>query len=275
MTTQPRFRCSYELDDRVDKELANLCQKTYRSLQNALTPQIKLRRGENGLPDPVQYYLLYTTALVYGAADALVTLVLHNLGREARLLERQIFECSVRAEFYANNPDVARLALLSTPFQEKKLLDQLGYDKTSQRYLRISKTCDEVAAKHPESRIFREPSLLEMIRRNKDIELTRFYTLHYRLSSQLAHATLAGVGSVWGKKGLSFDSRLSNPNWSLEMVCVYLLSFMNLLNEHLEVGIKDTIGDLTIEWKRVEKRLRGENPHQGQMTTQASPESSK
>jgi len=87
--------------------------------------------------------------LIYGAADAALTLVLHNLGREARVFQRQIFECLIRASNYAENPDEAKLALVSTAFQEMALLDQLGYDRTSERYSRLRQFSESVADVFP------------------------------------------------------------------------------------------------------------------------------
>ena len=81
------FTCSYELDERLTRELVKLNQATYRLLQATLSGSyydIKLDR--DGMPDAVQYYLLYVAALVYGACDAALTLALHNLGREAEFL---------------------------------------------------------------------------------------------------------------------------------------------------------------------------------------------
>jgi hypothetical protein len=47
--------------------------------------------GKQLLPNAVQVWVAYLGALVYGAADSALTLSLHNLGREARILERQIY----------------------------------------------------------------------------------------------------------------------------------------------------------------------------------------
>jgi len=47
---RPPFKCTYELDQRLDKELANLFQCMYRAIQSILGDQTKLRlRARQGI----------------------------------------------------------------------------------------------------------------------------------------------------------------------------------------------------------------------------------
>jgi hypothetical protein len=227
------FRCSYELDQRVDKDLVNINQSLYRSLQASLGNSYKLAYAPDGMPDAVQYYLLYVAALIYGAADAVLTLVLHNLGREARILERQVFEYWLRAAYFVEHPEEARIALHSTAFQERALLDQLGYSKDSERYRDIVRVCNEIVESMPEAAKYREPTVRSIIDPKNNEDLARFYALHYRASSQIAHASFNGVGGVWSSDGLSFDSRQADPNLTLVQVTSYLLAFLTLLDKAL------------------------------------------
>jgi|ERR1700680_1315857 len=256
MTTAVKFKCSYTLDQRVDKELANFNQETYRFLQSIFASGYKVRYEKDGMPNAVDYFLLYNSALLYGAADAVLTLVLHNLGREARILERQAFEYWVRATHYASNPDAARLALYSTPFQEKRILDDLGYDKNQKRYRRLARICQEVQQKVPDAENYREPPLRAIINPKGDPDLNRFYALHYRVSSQMAHATSAGVGGVWNTDGLSFDSRQKNPNYTLVNVTIYLLAFLTLLSEHMSIDISAKLSASKERWNRIQQTLK-------------------
>jgi hypothetical protein len=94
---RPKFNCRYALDDRLNEPLVNLNQRIYRSLQSFLDGKVNIRLepgmyiGKQLLPNAVQVWVAYLGALVYGAADSALTLSLHNLGREARILERQIY----------------------------------------------------------------------------------------------------------------------------------------------------------------------------------------
>jgi len=250
------FRCSYELDARLDKELVQLNQSLYRRLQQALEGGYKVRLTSEGLPDAVQFYLLYVAALIYGAADAVLTLSLHNLGREARILERQVFEYWLRASYYAEHPEEARVAFHSTPFQEKALLDELRYSKDSDRYREVLDTCNEIALKVPEAARYREPSVRSIIDPKNNEELSQFYALHYRASSQMAHASFNGVVGVWGMEGLSFDSRQGNPNYSIETTTSYLLVFMILINDKLELNLSAELESFKETFAQIQRRLR-------------------
>jgi hypothetical protein len=207
------------------------------------------------MPDAVQYYLLYVAALIYGAADAVITLSLHNLGREARIIERQIFEYWLRAAYFADHADEARIALHSTPFQEKMLLDQLGYSKDSQRYRDIARACLEIETAFPEAARYREPSVKSIIDPNNNGKLARFHALHYRAASQMAHASFNGVGGVWGIEGLSFDSRLPNPNFSIVQVASYLLAFIGLIDQKLDLKITRQLQTLRENFATIQERV--------------------
>jgi hypothetical protein len=249
------FHCSYDLDQRLDRELVNLNQSLYRRLQSALSDGYKLQFSDDGFPNAVQYYLLYVAALIYGAADAALTLTLHNLGREARVLERQIFEYWLRAAYFADHPEEARVALHSTPFQEKKLLDEFGYTKESDRYREVLESCDIVEGKMPAAKQYREPSVRQIIDPKNNPDLARFYALHYRASSQMAHASFNGVGGVWGPNGLSFDSRQDDPNFTIVSVTKYLLVFIELAHRELRLGLDADIDEFRRRFMAVQERL--------------------
>jgi hypothetical protein len=98
----PKFKCTYELDDRVSLDLANLTQRLYRFIPKMLGGQFKFKAVRTKLvdiqyqPEPAQVWLASSAVLAYGCADATLTLVLHNLGREAEVMGRQVFEHVLR-----------------------------------------------------------------------------------------------------------------------------------------------------------------------------------
>jgi hypothetical protein len=232
----------------------NLNQALYRFIPKALTGKAVTRLESDGLPNALDYYLLYTSALIYGAADAALTLTLHNLGREARILERQVFECWVRSAYYAANPDEAKLALLSTAQQEVRQLDALGYDQGSERYSRVSKAAQTGESRSKSVRTYREPSLGSILRQPGNEALHRMYALMYKIPSQMAHASFNGTGGVLTEDGISFDSRQRLPNYGIGSVTVCLIAFLELLDKHFVLNVTDEIAGFKATWKDVERK---------------------
>jgi hypothetical protein len=261
MNPNRAFSCRYELDQRPDSELVNFNQELYRSIPQIIGDKADIPLDEDNLPDAVHYYLLYTSALVHGAADAALTLILHNLGREARIHERSIFEYWVRAKFYSDNPEIAKLALRASLFQEREILDRLGYDKTSPRYTELNATCQSVEPRYPDAVRYKEPSLGQILGSGKSEQLTQFYTFHYRLSSQTAHAAFAGSGGIMTEQGVQFDGREPDPNISLVAIITYLIAFIELLASKLELaeGMR-RLPDLRKRWNTIQDRLEGARP---------------
>jgi hypothetical protein len=253
--TLHKFHCTYELDTRLDRDLIGLSQVIYRELAASLGPNYRVPMDENNIPKAVPFYLLYLSALVYGAADAAVTLTLHNLGREARIIERQLFEYWVRSSFYSENPELAQLAMYSTASEERKILDGLNYPRDSDRYRRVMSEAALLDDLKPDAVKFREPSLQSMLSANDSAKLKQLYTLHYRIASQIAHGAFAGIGMVIGDEGVTFDSRIPEPNNSIQMVILYVLGFFQILNRELELGVSETIEGFKTDFERITSRL--------------------
>jgi hypothetical protein len=224
-------------------------------IQSSLGGQYKVRIDDDALPNAVEYLVLYSSVLFYGAADATLTLILHNLGREARLMERQMFEYWTRASYFANNPAEAKRKFLATPFEERAMLDDLNYDKSRDRYKSVSRQCNEVLEKFPNAWPYREPSIREMLGPKEDARVTSFYALHYRVPSQTGHGTAAGVGNVWDEAGVRFDSREKNPNQSLETSTLYILGFLDVLNEHLDIDVSKELDSLRLEFSSIQAKF--------------------
>jgi hypothetical protein len=83
----------------------------------------------------------------------------------------------------------------------------------------------------------------------------RFYALHYRVTSQMAHATFAGSGNIWSEDGVSFDSREALPNFAIESSTVYLLAFLELVDKHLELGVSRAVDEFKRRWNEIFNRL--------------------
>jgi hypothetical protein len=257
-----KFRCNYSLDEAVDRDSVDLCQRVYRLIQSSLKAHVDLPLASDGYPEAVPYYMIYCAALIYGAADAATTLVLHNLGREARLFERQIFECWVRAKYYVDNPNEARKAMLATPFAERRILDGLGYEKESPRYKSLIEACDQVIAVEPDAGRYRELSISDILRPHENDDLRRLYTLQYRIPSQMAHGTFAGVGGVLSEAGISFDSRETLPTYTIGTITVYILAFLQILNEVFKLDLEKELAEMEIRRGELQSRMyaaRGES----------------
>lgn len=271
--TTRKFICRYELDERIDRDLANLTQVTYRSLQSFLGDRVNItvntRQGvtREPFPDPAQAWVIYCTSLIHGAADAAVTLAVHNLGREARILARQIFEYVFKSQYFCTHPLAAKRELETEPFRELWLLEDLGYDRRARRYRDLKRECAELARKRPalaayakKTRRKEPPSVPKSMgrgsRRSKEM-----YALHYRMPSQTLHAGVLGMRDVITEEGIQFDSRETYPNYVLIDVCRYVIVFARILNSTFSLNKGKEIGELVASLKPIEKRL---TPQRGQ-----------
>jgi Family of unknown function (DUF5677) len=269
---KPPFKCSYELDQRPDKDLANLFQRMYRAVQSMLGAQVKFtlkpRQGieREVFPDPVQAWTIYIASLLHGVSDAALTLVLHNLGREARILERQAFEYVTKAMYFQRHPRAAKREMEAEVFRDRHLLNQLGYDKRSKRYRHINGLCVALAKKRPAlaeyaRRTMRNPppSVPDTLGPKRKQGMARramtMYALHYRTASQTLHATVLGMREVITERGVSFDGRLANPNMTLLFMARYVLAFLKILDQVFALDKADEVQAFEAELKLTEQRL--------------------
>jgi hypothetical protein len=263
----PPFKCSYELDQRPDKELANLFQRMYRAIQSLLGDQanltLKPRQGiERELaPDAVDAWTIYLASLLHGVCDAALTLILHNLGREARILERQAFEYVTKAMYFQRHPFAAKREMEAELFRERHLLDEIGYDKRSKRYRNIRALCLALAKKRPALAAYARktmkrvpPSVPETLGRKGRRRLT-MYAYNYRMSSQTPHATILGMREVITEKGVQFDGRLASPNLSILFMARYVLVFLTLIDQVFALERASEVKAFEDELKPVERRL--------------------
>lgn len=269
---RPPFKCSYELDQRPDKDLANLFQRMYRAIPSMLGDEAKFTLkprqaiARELAPDPVQAWTIYIASLLQGVCDAALTLLLHNFGREARIMERQAFEYVTKAMYYQRHSRAAKREMEAEVFRDRHLLRQLNYDRRSKRYRNIDALCVALAKKRPVlAKYARDtadrtpPTVPKTLgsRRNRGLGKRRaaMYALHYRTASQTLHATILGMREVITENGVSFDGRLNNPNMSLLFMARYVLTFLKLLDEVFELGKADEVKALEDEFQPTEQRL--------------------
>jgi hypothetical protein len=252
VTSTPKpFVCPHNLDQRIDRELLRTFEQAKFALQGAFENGrlgIHLRQND-GLPaEPWQAWMVYLAGLTFGAADALVTLVMHNLGREAVILERALYEYSQKAIYYANHKAEAELEFYAGPFREIKLLNELDYDKSAARYTEAAETSDHLSqvrpdvAAHAAANEGRERGFHSMVKANHGkTAAVSDYAFYYRQQSQTPHASILGMPQViefnrngnLGEVFLKFDSRLPYPNWSLFLGLQHIVNFMALMvNEY-------------------------------------------
>ena len=265
--SMPKFKCNYSLDERIDEQLGQLCWDLLRSIQPYLGDRVniplKTRQGVTRelLPDPVQVWTLYYAVLIAGAADGALTLSVHNLGREGRILVRQIFEYTFKAQYFAKHPRSAKRELETEPFRELWLLDDLGYDRRSSRYRKLRAECSQLAKKRPalydyakKTRRKEPPSVPESMGRPSR-HRRGTYSFHYRLPSQTLHGGVLGIRDVFTSDGIRFDSRERNPNLALLDTCRYIVAFLKILNGVFSLGKSKDIDGLFDRVKRTEDRL--------------------
>jgi len=259
------FACRYDLDQRPDRDLVNLTQRLYRSIQPFLGDKsnirLKPRRAvaRDVIPDPVETWTTYLAVLIAGTADAALTAVLHNLGREARALVRQVFECGAKAAYFAGHPRIAKLELESEPFRELTLLDELGYDKRTRRYRDVKRECNALRrarptlAKHAKGREL--PSVKATVGRRKSRKTEKSYAFHYRIASQTVHGGILGMRDVFGENGVNFDGREDNPNLALLFMSSYILVFLRVLNDVFKLARDADLDAFTAEYQTLQKRI--------------------
>lgn len=250
--------CKYNLDQRCDTKLVRLCQGSYRLIQDAFPRPYKFSMGKDGTPDAGQQWLVYYATRVFGAADAALTLIVHNLAREAILLQRQIFEYTVRAEYYAKDPKAATLERDVEPLRRLRLDTKLGFDETSKRYKALKERCDALKVDRPELAAYfdkhqEEPlDLRSMMGPATDKELDKIYAWNYKYLSQKHHGTILDLREAYAD--ISFDSRLDDPNPLLLILTQGIGAFLVLLRDHLGFDIDKQISALTEQLKPFQDR---------------------
>jgi len=265
----PKFTCSYNLDDRLDRDLVNLTQGLYRFIPVAIKGSFPFKAVRTRLvdvqyqPEPAQIWLASSAVLAYGCADAALTLTLHNLGREAEVLGRQVFEHVLRAYYYVQHRRTAKHQFELAPFRELRLLRDLGYDRRKKRYRDLIKFCDAVKKSRPklatmasgtakEKTKGKEPDVMTMLgRKTKRAKYT--YALWYRVPSQLSHGTVLGMTELFDEQGrMTMDSRLTNPNRTLVQVSANLILLIELLNREFRLHQDSAIKRFKAEFQRLQ-----------------------
>jgi len=251
MASDTKFKCTYTLDNKCDVDLVQICQETYRLVQSCFPAPFEFKIGPDGIPDAVQIWLIYYASRVYGAADAALTLVLHNLGREAVTMQRQLFEHLTSTKYFIDNPEIARLERDAEPFRDLNLMDRIGIDTKSANYLSVLRRCETVKRTKPDVYTYVQKhkdgpiDLRSMLGPQADTQTSQAYALHYRFPSQTAHATILGHRHVFSSSGVKFDSSLDDPNPFIALVSLYGLQFLEMLDGTLGLGIGTKIQDLS------------------------------
>jgi hypothetical protein len=259
--------CATPLDTRVDAELVALNQRATSLIPDFFTG-VRIEQ-QGGVPIRFEeMWVSYFAAEMLGNADAALITIVHNRGRQARILERQMYEVLKKTEYYVAHPDEARLELLAAPWRDKEFAEQMQWDQASVRYVSILKAIDTVSRRFPDVPQYarhhrREKTFREMVGDQCDIEATHEYAFNYRRLSQTAHVAAAGMEDVFdyrsdGNIGIKFDSRLADPDFAIQNMTLYLISFLNVVNQLFELGRDEEVDDLTACSDQIMARLRPE-----------------
>lgn len=267
------MRCDVTLDFRIDRELLALNQEATNLLPSFFDgTRIELDADE--LPkDCSQVWLAYLAAEIYGYADTTLIAITHNRGRQARILVRQMYECMKRAEYYATHSDDARLELLSWPWREKKFCDEMGFPNSSERYKATQHAIETITRKYPDVPAyaarhgFRERPFRDMVGDTDPKE----YAFHYRRLSQSPHGSVVGMQDALdfrsdGALGIRFDSRLDDPALDVEASTMYLLRFLDILDQVLAKGCEEKIKTLDRKFMAILARLHPQEYAEGNDT---------
>jgi hypothetical protein len=231
--------CGTSLDERINQDLLALNQRA-----TALLPRffegVQMEQEGNM---PVRFgeaWLSYLAAEIYGAADTALIAIVHNRGRQARSLERQMYEMMIKAHYYIENEPDARLEYLALPYRDLEFMQQMQWDQQAPRYVGAAKAAKTVAQRFPDVETYVqkntwEKSVHKMVGDSKDPDVIREYAFHYRRLSQTPHGTILGMLDVLdfrsdGNIGIRFDSRLHDPNFAVQNMTIYLIAFLELVN---------------------------------------------
>jgi hypothetical protein len=180
--------------------------------------------------------------------------IMHNGGRQARILERQMYEMMVKAQYYSANENDARLEYLAMPFRDIEFMNQMGWGFASPRYAAAAKAANVMAQRFPDASTYarenpREKPVRKMVGPNEDKDAIHEYAFHYRRLSQTPHGTASGMLDVLdfrsdGNIGIRFDSWLQDPNFAIQNMTIYLIAFLELVNGVFDLGRESEIEEL-------------------------------
>jgi hypothetical protein len=246
-------QCATTLDDRIDHLTFALNQRATRFISEWYRGVQIEKVGHT----PVRFeemWVTYLAAEIYNNADAALICILHNRGRSARILERQMYEAYIKARFYADNPELARLEYLAMPFRDQHLEDQSGREKTSPRYQSILAAVAAVSSQWPEVAAYvqshnKEIDLRSMVGPHGDDDVDQEYAFRYRRLSQTPHGSVSGMHDVFdyrddGNIGIWFDGRLPDPTFALHSMTVMLIGFLEIMNRVHHLGRDEEVRSL-------------------------------
>jgi hypothetical protein len=259
--------CAAPLDTRADTELLALNQRA-TSMIPEFFKGLQIEQ-QGGVPSRCEeMWVAYFAAEMFGNADAAIITIVHNRGRQARILERQMYEVLKKAEYYVAHADEARLELLAAPWRDKEFAEQMHWDQSSIRYASILKAIEVVSQRFPEVPQYarqhrREKTFREMVGDQHDTNAAQEYAFNYRRLSQTAHVAAAGMEDVFayradGNMDVKFDSRLPDPDFAIQNMTLYLIAFLDLANRLYGLGRELEIDELAAWSDRVMARLRPE-----------------
>jgi hypothetical protein len=256
--------CGTPLDDRIDTQVFALNQRAtaafptwFEGVQIETVGALPVRCGE--------IWDAYLAAEIYNNADAALICITHNRGRPARILERQMYEALIKANFYVTHPDLARLEYLAMPFRDLALEKQLKRDPASARYTGIAAAVDVISKKFPEVVTYvekhkKEIDLRSMVGPQNDPDADFEYAFNFRRLSQTPHGSISGMHDVFDygtddKVGIWFDGRLPDPTFAVETMTLLLFDYLDLMNGVFHLDKSDEIKAMRNENGEIIKRL--------------------
>lgn len=257
--TESKIECPTILEDRVPYLLINLCETATKLVQRVFLPSFKWKKEADGLPNAVQLWLAFFAVRIYNTAESTLCLVAHNQGRDSITLQRQLFEYVKKAEFYADNPEIARLERDCRPFRSLMLMQRFGFSRDNlAAFAKVAARCNEIKAKQPDVYNYFEKHKKEprdfrsMMGPHDDEELDEQYTWQYHYQGHTVHATVLNHEQVFKSGNIVFDSRQEDPCATVVGVTNYVLAFLVVLEKHLGFDIGKQIGEL---WVRLQPYL--------------------
>lgn len=202
----------------------------------------------------IQCWLIYLSMLVYDAARGAADLYIAGNTRAAVILQRQLYEYTVRAKYFLQEPEDGIKAFKARKARHYSKLRNLSIKDE------LRQAIDEMHSQWKSA----NPEITEDYGQRKfhkmalGADSATGYGYHYEIPSIWAHATLVGF-DVFDlrddKVQISFESVSLTPQIGLASVIVTLLRHVRLL---YAIGVADNPLQYAAESQRIAKLLATE-----------------
>jgi hypothetical protein len=233
-----------------------------------------INAGYTALQNPVERFVVSTSALMYGAIRAFVALASQGLEREALMMQRQVMEYSFRASYYSENQVACLYDSVEAACEEQRFLEKVKKSHASPKRLAalntyikslykvltgkvIAKPDDLVKVLHQlrKKNGVAEPQSIEKIaqRYSRDED----YGMHYAMPSKISHASRVAQGYAEHPWGLpKFESGIASINAKACIVAEYAIDFLETLAKETSPVVTPNVRERRKSLTSIRRKIR-------------------